>query len=335
MTVTKRVIGVFVGLCLAFAGAPSAAMAAYGDRVGGFRPKAMEVRIDKAGGKDRWRDVTSATRVFLVDKAGVRSRVDVDELVRGARIVGSKVKGGDVRSITVREKAATGAADCSFDSSEDDGDHVSDDDSFDCSNDYNDGRVDTDSDCSYDSSRDGGAGDWSLDASWDCSYSESSDGDDDGLDWDCSYDASAGGYQDADGGDVDADLSFDCSWSGASTDSALWSCKFLPGVLGFRCVSTQLNQEFEYTINLDNMAIDGGMDFQRDVVADEESGEDGVDCTGSAADGYDCSIDGESEAGDCEASWSFDKSGAVREGDISGDVSYSCSWESGGSPDDL
>lgn len=327
MRVFARVVAVLIALSLALLGSTATAAGGKADRVGDFRPKAMKVRIDKADGADRWRQVTASTRVFVVDKAGDRTRADVDELVRGARIVGSRVRAGEVRAITLRELAATGSTDCSFDSSDDDGDSVTDDESFDCSLDYDDGTVDTDTDCSYDSSRDGGVGDWSMDASWDCSYSETDDRDEDegGLDWDCSYSASAGGSQDAWGGDADADLDFDCSWNGASTDSVLWDCRFQPGVLGFTCVSKQLNQEFGYTIDVEDMAIDGGMDFQRDVVGEETSGADGVGCSGSAADGYDCSVDGEAGTGDCTVDWSFDRSRATRDGDVSGSLSYSCS----------
>ena len=323
-----RAVAVSAALCMTWTGSPAVAAGSGGDRVGDFRSDEMKVRIDQATGPDRWRAVTDATRVLLQDKAGNRTRVDVDELVRGAHVVSSRVAGGEVRRITVKEKVSTGSADCSFDSSEDDGDDVTDDESFDCSNDYDDGKVDTDSDCSYDSSREGPANDWSMDASWDCSYSEDSAADEgEGLDWDCSYSASAGGYQDADGGDVDADLDFDCSWSGASTDSALWDCTFLPGVLGFTCVSAQLDQEFHYVIDTADMATEGGMDFQQDVVAEETTGRDGVGCEGSAADGYDCSLDGEVGEGDCSVDWSFDRSRGVEDGDVSGDLSYSCSWD--------
>lgn len=327
MKTLLRLVVMLTAIGVALAGSPASAGAGP-DRVGGFRAKTMTVRLDKTAGADRWRQVTKATDVYLRNKAGNRRRADVNELTRGARVVASRVVDGKVRSVTLQEKPATGSADCSFDSADDDGDKVTDDDSFDCSNDYDDGTVDTDSDCSYDSSRDGTANDWSMDASWDCSFSEINDRDEDegGLDWDCSYSASAGGYKDVDGGDTDADLDFDCSWSGAATTSALWDCAFLPGVMGFKCVSTQLNQDFAYTIDLEDMAIEGGMDFQRDVAAGS-SGEDGVVCSGTAADGYDCSVDGESGTGDCMVDWSFDKSAATRAGDVSGSLSYSCSWD--------
>lgn len=333
-----RAVAALAALCLVLLGSPAMSAGKGADRVGDVRAGAMKVRIDGANGVDKWRAVTRSTKVFLRDKAGNRTRADLNELARGAKVVGKRVRAGKVVAITLAEKGTTGSADCSFDTSDDDGDSVTDDDSFDCSNDYNDGTVETDSDCSYDSSRDGGAGDWSMDASWDCSYSETDDRDEDegGLDWDCSYSASAGGYSDAEGGDTDADLDFDCSWSGASTDSALWDCKFIPSVLGFECTSAQLQQTFGYTIDTEDMAIDGGMDFQKDIV-DDADGADGVGCSGSAADGYDCSVDGEAGTGDCTVDWSFDRSRGTRDGDVSGSLSYSCSWENDGAtnPDDL
>lgn len=321
-----RLAAMLVALVLVALGSAAPASAAGNGRVGDFKFKAMEVRLDNAAGKQAWRQVTKRTKVFLVDGKGNRRAADVNELTRGARIVGKKVKDGKLRSVTLREKGATGSADCSFDSDSDDGDKVTSDDSFDCSNDYDDGDTDSDSDCSYDSSKDGPNNDWSMDASWDCSYSESTDGDKDVLDWDCSYSASAGGYYDVDGGDVDADLDFDCSWSGAASDTALWDCKFLPGQFGFRCVSAELKQEFEYVVDTANMQIVGGMDFQKDVV-DEDTDEGESGCTGDATAGYDCSFDGEAGDGECDTDWSFDTSGEGREGDVSGSMSYSCSWD--------
>ncbi len=327
MKVWLRAVAVFAALCLTLTTSPATAAGSRPDRVGDFKQKVLKVRIDKAGGADRWRTVTPRTKVFLVDKAGNRRRADVDELVRGARVIGKRIVDGRVRSIALRERPATGSADCSFDSTEDDDDKVTEGDSFSCSNDYDDGTVDTDSDCSYDSSTDGVANDWSMDTSWDCSYSEYADGDADGLDWDCSFSASADRYSDVDGGDADADLDFDCSWSGAGTDSALWQCRFMPGVLGFKCVSRQLQQEFEYTIDPTDMAFEGGFDYQRDVIDEDTNVDDGVGCSGNAADGYDCSVDGEYGAGDCFVDWSFDRSRAAEDGDVSGSLSYSCSWD--------
>lgn len=328
MKTVVRWVAVLAVLCLAVLSGSTAATAATApDRVGDLRAKAMKVRID-TGSATRWKEIKPDTKVFLRDASGNRRAGDLDDLTRGARVVKKNLDNGVLRSITLQERGATGAADCSFDSDEDDGDEVSTDDSFDCSNDYDDGTVDTDSDCSYDSSRDGPDNDWSMDASWDCSYSETDDRDDDGgLDWDCSYSASAGGYSDVDGGDTDADLDFDCSWSGAGTDVALWDCRFLPGVLGFRCVSAELGQELAYTIDVETMEFVGGMDFQTDRFDDDTAEGDGVGCTGSAADGYDCSVDGEAGPGDCAVGWSFDKSAGTREGDVSGSLSYSCSWD--------
>lgn len=333
-----RAVAVFAALCLLLVGGPAVSAGKTPDRVGDVRAGAMKVRIDGANGVDRYRAFTKKTKVFLVDRAGNRTRADLNELGRGAKVVGKRVVDGKIVSIALAEKGPTGSSDCSFDSSDDDGDAVTDDDSFECSNDYDDGTVDTDSDCSYDSSSDGPASDHSLDMSWDCSYSETDDRDEDegGLDWDCSFSASADTSSDADGSDTSADLDFDCSWNGASTDSALWNCRFIPGSLGFECNSAQLQQTFGYTIDTDDLALDGGLDFQTDIV-DENTGDDGVGCSGTAADGHDCSVDGEAGTGDCTVDWDFDRSGATREGDVSGSLSYSCSTEGSGStnPDDL
>jgi hypothetical protein len=323
-----RVVAGVATLCLMLLGIPAAAAGSKPDRVGGFDADKMVVRIDKAGGKDRWVKVNDRTRVVLVDQAGKRVRGDLDDLVRGARVVGSKIAGGKARAVSLKEVGSTGATDCSFDSSDDDGDAVGDDDSFDCSHDYDDGEVDTDSDCSYDSSLDGPANDWSMDTSWDCSYSESTDDDRDSLEWGCGYEAAAGGEEESGEGEVEAELEFECEWSGASTDSVLWDCKFQRGVLGFTCVSAQLGQEFGYTIDLADARFDGGMDFNEDVVTDEESAPHGVGCEGSAAEGYECEVEGEVGAGDCEVEWAFDRGKASKEGEVSGELSYSCSWES-------
>jgi hypothetical protein len=328
MNSVVRVVAGVVTLCLMLLGMPAAAAGSQLDRVGGFDADKMVVRIDKAGGTDRWVKVNARTRVVLVDKAGQRVRGDADDLVRGARVLGSKIVGGKARAVSLKELGSTGGTDCSFDSSDDDGDEVGEGDSFDCSHDYDDGEVETDSDCTYDSSLDGPAKDWSMDTSWDCSYSESVDDDRDDLEWSCGYEASAGGEEESGAGEVEAELEFECEWSGASTDSVLWDCKFQRGVLGFACVSAQLGQEFGYTIDLADARFEGGMDFNDDVVSDEGPAPDGVDCEGSAAAGYECEVEGEIGAGDCEVEWSFDRARASEEGEVSGELSYSCSWES-------
>ncbi|MFC6287843.1 hypothetical protein ACFP3Q_09780 [Nocardioides sp. GCM10027113] len=325
--VLGRIVASVAVLCLLVAGQPAVAGGGKPDRVGDVRERAMKVRVDKAGGKSRWVEVTKRTRVILKNtRTGERTRQDVNELARGAKVLGKRVVDGRLARVVLKEMP-TGNADCSFDSSEEDGDDVTEDTSFDCSLDYDDGDTATDTDCSYDSSADGPANDWSMDTSWDCSYSEDSEGDADGLDWDCSYSASAGGSEEAGGGDVDADFDFDCSWSGAGTDAPLWDCTFLKGVMGFRCVSAELDQQFEYVLDSETMRFDGGFDFQSDLV-DEDTDDNGAGCAGNAADGYECSFDGEAGQGDCGLDWDFDSSRGSREGDVSGSMSYSCSWDS-------
>jgi hypothetical protein len=191
MNSVVRVVAGVVTLCLMLLGMPAAAAGSQLDRVGGFDAEKMLVRIDKAGGTDRWVKVNARTRVVLVDKAGQRVRGDADDLVRGARVLGSKIVGGKARAVSLKELGFTGGTHCSFDSSHDDGDEVGEGNSFDCSHDYDDSEVETDSDCTYDSSLDGPANDWSMDTSWDCGYSESADDDRDDLEWGCGYEASA------------------------------------------------------------------------------------------------------------------------------------------------
>lgn len=322
-----KAVAVLAALCLVLlGGSASVAAGKKVDRVGGVSAEAMQIRIDAAKGRDKWRSVTPKTRVFVRTKAGERVRTDLNALARGAVVKATKIRSGKVKAITLAAKGATGATDCSFDSSEDDGDSVEDGDSFDCSHDYDDGTLDTDSDCSYDSSADGPANDFSMDVSWDCSYSETDDTDEDegGLDWDCSFSASAGGESDEEGSETEADLDFDCSWSGGAADSALWDCDFVPGALGFECASVQLEQNFGYTIDTVDMAFEGGMDFQSDLVEDGDSDDD-VTCSDSPMGGYDCSIEGESSSGDCEVEWELERSGESREGDVSGSLSYACS----------
>lgn len=323
-----KAVAVLAALCLVLlGGSASVAAGKKADRVGAVSAADMQIRIDAAKGRDKWRAVTPRTRVFVRTKAGERVRADLNALARGAAVKAAKLRRGEVKAITLAAKGATGATDCSFDSSDDDGDSVEDGDSFDCSHDYDDGTVDTESDCSYDSSADGPANDFSMDVSWDCSYSETDEteeSDEDGLDWDCSFDASAGGESDEEGSEVEAELEFECSWSGADdTDAALWDCHFVPDALGFECTSNQLEQSFGYTIDTADMAFVGGMDFQSDLVEDGD-GDDAAQCSDSSTGGYDCSIEGESSSGDCEVEWEFDRSRGSREGEVAGSLSYAC-----------
>jgi hypothetical protein len=324
-----RVVAMTAALCLVLLGSPGVASAAQSDRIGEVKAGAMKVRIDGAGGADRWVKVDKRTKVLLVAKGGKRSKGDLNDLVRGAHVVGKSVAGGRAKQVTLRELGSTGGTDCSFDSSEGDGDHVGDDDSFECSTGYDDGEVETESDCVYESELDGPANDWSMDTGWECSYGEDTDGDSDALEWECAYGASAGGEEEAGEGAIEAELEFECGWSGAATDSALWDCRFRPGVLGFTCVSAQLGQEFGYTIDLETARFDGGMDFSEDVVNDGASGGPRmVDCEGSAAGGYQCEVEGEIGAGNCEIEWEYERSRATADGDVSGELAYSCEWES-------
>lgn len=320
--IRQRVLAVLLFTSLLSVLLVSPANAAPRARLDKFSPRTDVVRLDRADGKSVRAEVANDVRVRMVDSDGDVSRGDINELVRGAKVLGWKKEDGEIVKIRLRERA-TGSSDCSFDT----GDGTTDDNSFDCSNDYDDGNVDTDSDCSFDESGDGPANDRSEDVSWDCSYDKSIDGDD--ISWDCSFSASSSRYADAWGGDVDADLDFDCSWGGdgVAAGTKLWECKFKPGVLGFRCASPQLNQEFEYEFDPATAELEGGLDFRNDYVDTDEPSDGDVGCSGSAADGYDCSFDYEQEAGDCSADWDYDASREGTDGDVSGSLSYSCSWD--------
>src|SRR5215210_5651298 len=120
MRIKVRLLAILASVCMAgmMSAAPVAA-AATPDHVGGFRAKVMKVRLDTDGARS-WRSIDADTRVWLVDRSGTRSRVDVDELVRGARVVSARQRGESLRGVTLRARS-TGNADCSFDSSDDDG----------------------------------------------------------------------------------------------------------------------------------------------------------------------------------------------------------------------
>src|SRR5215210_4185219 len=121
MRIKVRLLAILASVCMAgmMSAAPVAA-AGTPDHVGGFRAKVMKVRLDTDGAR-AWRSVDADTRVWLLDRSGARSRVDIDELVRGARVLSARQRDGSLAGIALRERN-TGNADCSFDSSEDDGD---------------------------------------------------------------------------------------------------------------------------------------------------------------------------------------------------------------------
>ena len=292
-------------------------------RLGKFSPATDVVRLDRGDGTRVKAEVADDVRVRLVDRNGNITRSDVNELVRGAKIMGWRKAGGEIVGILLQERN-TGSSDCSFDT----GDGTTDDNSFDCSSDYDDGTVDTVTDCSFDESADGPANDRSEDVSWDCSYDKSIDEDNE-ISWDCSFSASSSRYADAYGGSVDADLDFNCSWDGegVAAGTALWECRFKPGVLGFRCHSEQLKQEFEYEFDTATAELEGGLDFRNDYVDTDEDQDGNVGCSGSAADGYDCSFSHDGDSGDCGADWDYDRSRDGKSGDVSGSLSYSCSWD--------
>ncbi len=319
-----KLVALMTAMMLVLAVAPATAGKA--DRtkahVGKTNAAATKVRLDKPSGASRWKKVTKRTKVVLVDRKGRKTLRDRDQLVRGAAVVGSRVRNGRLAVVKIASQRSTGNADCSFDTDEDDDDKVTDDDSFTCSHDYDDDEVETESDCAYESETEGEGGERATEAEWTCSYSE--DDSDDALEWECSYGAASERSAEEGEGEVEAELEFECGWEGAGS-SPLWACDFAVEALGFTCVSEALGQEFGYTIDPDEMIFTGGMDFTSNAADDAEDGE-GVTCADSRVSDYECSIEGERGDGDCEVEWELERSRDGGEGEVAGALSYSCEW---------
>jgi len=285
-------------------------------KVDGYKHGKHVLKLKKKGGEVVKVKTASKLAVTLIPRRGKASSGDVNDLVPGAKVLDTEREGAKIDGLELRE-LPSGSSDCSFDTSESDGEG---DESFDCSMSYEGEKED----CSFDESSDKSAGDESSDSSWDCSF------DDDGLSWDCSYDTSQSSSTGPDGGDSDADFSFDCSWESAEKlDGPLWKCELDPPQLGFACNSSPLGQDFGAQLDTTGTGVTLGsyLDFSEDY-AEEDEETDSVDCSKSG-DALDCSFDGDGEAGDCEFDFSFDRShepGYV-EGDVSGDGSMSCSYD--------
>src|SRR5215213_1551233 len=146
----------------------------------------------KKKGKTKKLDVASDVVVRLEKRSGKTTRANENELVPGADIEDIEADAGEVEEIDLEEQPS-GSSDCSFDMSEED---EGVDESFDCSEDYEDESQD----CSFDQSGSKSPGDMDKDTSWDCSY------EDDAIRWDCSYDSSQSASWDPDGGDADGDF---------------------------------------------------------------------------------------------------------------------------------
>lgn len=285
-------------------------------------------RLDvRKGGKVKSKRLARKVRVNLVSKRGKsatrRSKADrasVNQLVRGAVIADTEAKRGKLVEIDLVETPA-GSSDCSFDESSDseDGEREV---SWDCSTDYQGESQD----CSFDESSESEEGEHSRDTSWDCSYDLSTDSRE--LGWDCSYDSS----QSSSPEDADGDLSFDCSWdSSEALDAPLWECGFASGEAEFTCASKQLGQEFGAALDPADAGFDPFVEFTSDYVANPGLANGSATCDGSGG-SVDCSFDGDRTAGNCEVDYSFDRSHEpdFSSGDVSGDLSYSCSKENGG-----
>lgn len=331
--IPRRMLTLAVGTLTALAlSAPPASARALG-RVDDYRPAKQRLDMIKDG-RLVHRTIASDARVVLRDVDGGDTRADINELVTGAKVLSLRDTDGDgeIEKVILRERAS-GSSDCSFDYDEEEGDG---DGSWDCTIDHDGDDEDVEEHCSYDASGgsgyEDGEGDTTRDVSWDCDYEEADDGDEEGLSWSCSYDASESSSWDASGGDSDGDTSFDCSWeSPVPLDSPLWRCAISRDPLGWTCTSEQLEQSFGVTLDgAPSGGFDTFMDFSEDY---EDLDEDPVDSTCDANGGgsFSCSYDGDGVIGDCEIGISFDRSFEGDSGDVSGDMSYSCSsGDSGG-----
>lgn len=303
------------------------ALAAGRGRVDGYRPARDVLRVAKADGSVKRIDTSAHPKVLLKDADGDTEVADENELSDGAKVLGLRDPDddGEIEKIVLKE-LPSGSSDCSFDSSEDiDEDGDSNDESFDCSLDYDGDNESESKDCSFDKSGDQELGDRSKSLSWDCSYDYSDDEND--SSWDCSFDASEDRSADESGGSADGDFSFSCSWdSSLPSDAPLFDCSLDPATLSFTCVSAELGMDFGYEFDLSDVQFDAELDFNKDYVEDGEEDEGALNCT-SAAGGAECSFDGDGESGNCTVDFSFSKDGDANGGSVDGDASYSCSWE--------
>ena len=303
------------------------ALAAGRGRVDGYRPAKDVLRVAKADGSVKRVETSARPKVVLKDADGDTELADENELSDGAKIVALRDPDddGEVEKIIVKE-LASGSSDCSFDSSEDiDEDGSSSDESFDCSLDYDGDNESESKSCSFDKSGDQELGDRSKSLSWDCSYDYSDDEND--SSWDCSFDASEDRSADESGGTADGDFSFDCSWDSSLPYGApLFDCNLDSTSLAFTCASNALQMDFGYALDLSDVQFDAELDFNRDYVEEGDDEDGTLNCTETAS-GAECSFDGSADSGNCSIDFSFTKDGDANGGSVSGDASYSCSWE--------
>lgn len=326
-TIRSRVFTLLVAVMAIGVLTSPAALAGGRGRIDGYRPAKDVLRVTKADGTVKRIKTSARPTVILKDADGNKEVANENELADGAKVLGVRDPDGDgeVEKIIVKE-LPSGSSDCSFDSSEDiDGDGSSSDESFDCSLDYDGDNESESKSCSFDKSGDQEHGDRSKSLSWDCSYDYSDDEND--SSWDCSFDASEDRSADESGGSADGDFSFDCSWdSSLPFDAPLWECSLDSSGLSFTCVSAALQMDFSYALDLSDVQFDAEVDFHKDYVDEDEDDSGSLDCT-ETADGVDCSFDGSGDSGTCSVDFSFNKDGDANGGSVSGDASYSCSWE--------
>lgn len=321
--------------CALLMGATLAPPASAGPRarVDRFQPGSQRLVLVK-GDRVIRKSLSDDVKVLLKNRAGQKQRADVNELVAGAVVLklADTDDDGDIDKAILRE-LPSGSSDCSFDESEEsesdeEGSESSVEESWSCDLDYEGIDSDISRDCSFDMSREGyseaNEGEHEEEVSWDCSYDESNDEED--LSWDCSYDSSEATWWEGPEGGSEGDTSFDCSWdSSVPLDAPLWDCAITEVPFGWSCTSEKLGQSFGATLQGAPIGFDAFLDLSADHL-DLDSDDSSASCSDDGA-GFSCSFETEDSDGDCEIEFSIDESAEPdgTGGDVSGDMSYSCS----------
>jgi hypothetical protein len=280
------------------------------------------------------RKMVKKPKVKLVDKEGNVTLADINELAAGAKVLKLKRKPSKpekVKTVVLREKSS-GSSDCSFDALQYDDLQGEESFDWDCSTDVELEDESISKSCSFDASMDFEAAegeiDGSMDLSGDCSYDRETPTS--SLSWDCSFDASSSVSGDIwEGGDADGDASFSCSWSSTEElDAPLWACIFDVDAMEFVCESESEQQQFGATFSPEAKALLANFDFQPDFVDSDPEVNAAVECESDGGTSYSCSFESPEEEGDCSLEFEFESTGDAFSGDLSGDMSFSCSYGS-------
>ena len=107
----------------------------------------------------------------------------------------------------------------------------------------------------------------------------------------------------------------------------VWQCGFDSDYMAFTCASESENQEFGFTFSPEALALLGNWDFQTDFVDNDDELNGSVSCEDDGGGSYSCSFAMPNREGDCSLDVSFDESHMTYGGDLSGDISLSCSYD--------